>query len=560
MASKTDRILKNLKAPKYEPKNPIANDMFIPNHSGISVHPEAREKFVLNSLGSNEGELIYWDDSTSKFVKLDNPVGSGDWYLTSTSAGEVGWTPPSATPQPTWRDVLGWGRISNGKNPQITAGDNLEFRDAAIYITSSVDGQMDIIADSEIGITTPTLDIDATTIDISGSLVVGGDISANTGNISGAFIYGDGSNLTGISGGAGLWEHHGNYIQPISGSNVISGAGLIVPFPGVISGSVIAATAGNFTGDLTMGEYLRHRGDTDTYIRYQTDDMEIRVGNVNFLHIDEGATDYFLIDEGATGVKTGIGMSAPSQTLEIAGNISGARLYSSDIYVDKGQWAGSISTPIIDLQGVDTGNAVATVAKFTLQNWGTGTDYAQYADLDLKSVSGAGIVGYYADMDETVAPHSGTHVKTGFRDDSAPVAAGTGGTYTDQGIYINHTSCMALPSSHTGIDYTVEGGKFERGTFQVFNLIGGSWEDVTLRGIHLKGWGHEGTITGVSGAYIAQAIYSDGGDIEFTDGDVHTSGTISGGIIQAGNGWTGTFTNGDADTVTVTNGIITDVS
>lgn len=41
-----DSILRNMKAQQFEPKTPIARDMFLPNHSGIAVHPEAVANFV----------------------------------------------------------------------------------------------------------------------------------------------------------------------------------------------------------------------------------------------------------------------------------------------------------------------------------------------------------------------------------------------------------------------------------------------------------------------------------------------------------------------------------
>lgn len=42
MVSATDKILKKIRKDNrsFEPKSPIATDMFLPNHSGIGVHPE----------------------------------------------------------------------------------------------------------------------------------------------------------------------------------------------------------------------------------------------------------------------------------------------------------------------------------------------------------------------------------------------------------------------------------------------------------------------------------------------------------------------------------------
>ena len=49
----------------------------------------------------------------------------------------------------------------------------IQFRDSAIYINSSVDGQLDIVADTEVQIAATTVDINGN-VDISGTLTIGG--------------------------------------------------------------------------------------------------------------------------------------------------------------------------------------------------------------------------------------------------------------------------------------------------------------------------------------------------------------------------------------------------
>ena len=55
----------------------------------------------------------------------------------------------------------------------IASTEKLQFRDTAIYINSSADGQLDIIADTEIQIAATTIDINGN-VDISGTLTIGG--------------------------------------------------------------------------------------------------------------------------------------------------------------------------------------------------------------------------------------------------------------------------------------------------------------------------------------------------------------------------------------------------
>ena len=54
----------------------------------------------------------------------------------------------------------------------------LQFRDGAIGINSSVDGQLDIDADTEVEITTTTLDVNAV-LDVSGDTTLGGNVDIN---------------------------------------------------------------------------------------------------------------------------------------------------------------------------------------------------------------------------------------------------------------------------------------------------------------------------------------------------------------------------------------------
>ena len=55
----------------------------------------------------------------------------------------------------------------------VASTEKLQFRDTAIYINSSTDGQLDLVADTEIQIAATTVDINGN-VDISGTLTVGG--------------------------------------------------------------------------------------------------------------------------------------------------------------------------------------------------------------------------------------------------------------------------------------------------------------------------------------------------------------------------------------------------
>ena len=73
----------------------------------------------------------------------------------------------------------------------IASTEKLQFRDTAIYINSSTDGQLDLVADSEIQIAATTIDINGA-VDVSGNLSVGGNL-----DVTGSFDMSD-ANITNI--------------------------------------------------------------------------------------------------------------------------------------------------------------------------------------------------------------------------------------------------------------------------------------------------------------------------------------------------------------------------
>ena len=78
----------------------------------------------------------------------------------------------------------------------IDSTEKVQFRDTAIYIYSSADGQLDLVADTEIQIAATTIDMNGAA-DISGNLAVGGNLTV-TGNatISGNLTFGDAASDT----------------------------------------------------------------------------------------------------------------------------------------------------------------------------------------------------------------------------------------------------------------------------------------------------------------------------------------------------------------------------
>jgi len=92
----------------------------------------------------------------------------------------------------------------------IASTEKIQFRDTGLYINSSTDGQLDIVADTEVQIAATTIDINGA-VDVSGNLTVGGNLDVtgtfdlsdsnftNAGDIQLDSISGDGDTNTSIT-------------------------------------------------------------------------------------------------------------------------------------------------------------------------------------------------------------------------------------------------------------------------------------------------------------------------------------------------------------------------
>ena len=86
----------------------------------------------------------------------------------------------------------------------VASTEKLQFRDTAIYINSSADGQLDLVADTEIQIAATTIDINGN-VDVSGTLTVAGAVDfgdaalSNVGAVQLDSIAGDGDTNTSIT-------------------------------------------------------------------------------------------------------------------------------------------------------------------------------------------------------------------------------------------------------------------------------------------------------------------------------------------------------------------------
>ena len=78
----------------------------------------------------------------------------------------------------TLAEILANGNTTGGADIVASTDDKVQFRDAAIYINSSADGQLDIVADTEIQIVSTTVDLNGN-LDVSGTINCYGHITGS---------------------------------------------------------------------------------------------------------------------------------------------------------------------------------------------------------------------------------------------------------------------------------------------------------------------------------------------------------------------------------------------
>ena len=146
----------------------------------------------------------------------------------------------------TFGEVLALSNTTAGTDISVSTDDKVQFRDAAIYINSSVDGQLDIVADTEIQIAATTIDIDgavnmATTALVTGVLTTTATQVATGGITSGSNIVSDTDSTDDLGTTSVRWANL--FVDSITATDQITATGFTGTLDGILgSGAAAAAT------------------------------------------------------------------------------------------------------------------------------------------------------------------------------------------------------------------------------------------------------------------------------------------------------------------------------
>ena len=179
----------------------------------------------------------------------------------------------------------------------MTTTEKLQFRDTAIYINSSTDGQLDLVADSEIQIAATTIDINGN-VDVSGTLTVAGAVDfgdaalSNVGAVQLDSIAGDGdtdSSITFSGSDVITVATGGSTAFTVNASQLITASGGITS---TAASNTFCATSFNDADITNVGSIAL---DTIT-----NDGTDVTIDSSGDIVLDAGGADVTLKDDGTT--------------------------------------------------------------------------------------------------------------------------------------------------------------------------------------------------------------------------------------------------------------------
>ena len=419
---------------------------------------------------------------------------------------------------------------TDGTGLTLNSTNKLLFRDTGLYINSSTDGQLDIVADTEIQIAATTIDIngaialngaitgatnitlsgelDAATLDISGDADIDGTLEADAITVNGATLE---ETVTDLVGG-------------MVSSNTETG--ITVTFQDADNTIDFALAAAQTTITSLLATDIKIGEDDQTKIDFETaDTINFYAGNEKQLILTDGALTPGadnILDLGSSGVEFKDGFFDGTVTADaFAGPLTG------DV---TGNVSGTAATVTTAAQSNIT--SLGTLTTLTVDNIITnGSTIGHTSDTDLITLAD-GIATVAGEISVTTLDIGGTNISSTAAEINlidGDTSRGTTAVATGDGILINDGGTMRM----TNVD-TVS-------TYFAGHSVGG------------------GNIV-TTGALNSGSITSGFGTIDTGSSTITTTGLISGGSLDIDNVLINGTTIGhtdDTDLITVADGLVT---
>ena len=145
---------------------------------GTVIGGASAAALTATTVVANTSVNIAGDGATVTGIKDEDNMASNSATKLATQQSIKAYVDSQVGTVDTLAEILANGNETGSNDIDVDGAQKVAFRDSAIYIHSSTDGQLDIVADTEIQIA-------ATTIDINGAIVASGDIAAASLDISG---------------------------------------------------------------------------------------------------------------------------------------------------------------------------------------------------------------------------------------------------------------------------------------------------------------------------------------------------------------------------------------
>ena len=311
----------------------------------------------------------------------------------------------------------------------IASTEKLQFRDTAIYINSSADGQLDIVADTEVQIAATTVDINGA-VDVSGNLTVGGSV---------------------VIGGNTLSSTELLFLDGITAGTVTPSKALVVD-----SNKDIASLRNiTLTGELDAGS-LDVSGDVDIDGTLETDALSIDGTAVSATAAELNYND--------TGASVGTVVASKTVTVDANKDVSSFRNITLSGELDAGSLDVSGDADIDGTLEADAitvnGTALATVIAGTTVTTATNANHVSVADNEntneenlitfIEDASATGNVGLESDGDFSYNPSTGTVSATIFKGNIDAVDGDFDGTLEADAITVGGVTLAEVISDTAG--------------------------------------------------------------------------------------------------------------